>query len=132
MSAECDILDHAFIRMPCLACGQTYEVPLRDILLSHTVVRCGCPVREETECPPLFQIRLFDPGPIAALSSAWEQLAQRANSNGGELIVRESDPAAHHYDEPATDTGADTSTGAGSMETARVVGTCIGLVAHLR
>ena len=108
MSAKIDILDHALIRMPCNACGQTYEVPLRDILLSHTVVRCGCPVREETECPPLFQIRLFDPEPITALSSAWQQLAQRANSNGGELIVRMGDPTARHHDEAATDAHAVT------------------------
>ncbi len=89
MSVGIDILDHAFVRMPCNACGQTYEVPLRDILLSHTVVRCGCPVREETECPPLFQIRLFDREPIKSLSSAWEELARRANLDGGELVLRE-------------------------------------------
>ena len=39
MNAELDILDQAFIRMPCNACGQTYEVPLRDVLLSHTMAR---------------------------------------------------------------------------------------------
>lgn len=97
MSVEFDILDHAFIRMPCTACGQTYDVPLRDILLSHTVVRCGCPVREETECPPVFQIRLFDSAPIKALSSAWAQLAERAASDGGELILKENDRAAHKH-----------------------------------
>ncbi len=88
MSAGFDILDHALIRMPCNRCGQTYEVPLRDVLLSHTVVRCGCPVHEETECPPLFQVRLFDREPIKALNSAWEQLAKRATSDGGELVLR--------------------------------------------
>jgi hypothetical protein len=36
-----NILDAVSIRLPCNACGQTYEVPLRDVLLSHTVVRCG-------------------------------------------------------------------------------------------
>ncbi len=88
MSAGVDILNHAFIRMPCNACGQAYEVPLHDILLSHTMVRCGCPVQVETECPPVFQIRLFDLEPIRALGSAWEQLEHRANLDGGELMLR--------------------------------------------
>lgn len=89
MSESVDLLDHAFIRMPCSACGQTYEVPLKDILLSHTVIRCGCPVREETECPPVFKVRLFDREPIANLQSAWEQLARRAEADGGTLVLRQ-------------------------------------------
>src|ERR1035438_7787232 len=72
-----NILDAVSIRLPCNACGQTYEVPLRDVLLSHTVVRCGCPATQETECPPVFQVRLFDREPIEALSSAWERLASQ-------------------------------------------------------
>src|SRR5512146_3042050 len=76
MSAALEILDHAFIRMPCNACGQTYEVPLRDVLLSHTVVRCGCPVAQETECPPVFQIRLFDRAAIEDLSSGSDLRAE--------------------------------------------------------
>ncbi len=107
MSAELDILDQAFIRMPCNACGQTYEVPLRDVLLSHTMVRCGCPVYEETECPPLFQIRLFDREPIEALSSAWQRLVRRASSDGGELVLQEGDPSKHKHDCGA---GAHTTT----------------------
>ena len=92
MSEEVNILNHVFIRMPCNACGQKYEVPLGDVLLSHTVVRCGCPVREETECPPVFQVRLFDREPIKTLQSAWEQLARRAEADGGELVLREGGP----------------------------------------
>ncbi len=88
MSSGIDILDHAFIRMPCNVCGQTYEVPLRDVLLSHVVVRCGCPVHDETECPPVFQVRLFDHEPIRVLTAAWEELATRAKAVGGELVVR--------------------------------------------
>jgi quercetin dioxygenase-like cupin family protein len=92
-----DILDAVSIRLPCNACGQTYEVPLRDVLLSHTVVRCGCPVAQETECPPVFQIRLFDRAAIEDLSSAWEQLAGRAQADGGELVISaiESKPRAN-------------------------------------
>ncbi len=62
-------------------------MPLSDIFLSHTVVRCGCPVTQETECPPVFQTRLFDREHIKALSSAWEQLELQAHANGGELVI---------------------------------------------
>jgi len=89
-----NILDHVFIRLRCNQCGQTYEVPLNDILLSHTVVRCGCPVPQETECPPVFQIKLFDQEPIRALSMAWDQLARRAHADGGELVISGSDSNA--------------------------------------
>src|ERR1017187_7633655 len=92
-----NILDAVPIRLPCYACGQTYEVPLRDVLLSHTVVRCGCPVIQETECPPVFQVRLFDREPIEDLSSAWERLASRAHADGGDLVISatESQPTAN-------------------------------------
>src|SRR5664280_1256128 len=92
-----NILDAVSIRLPCNACGQTYQVPLRDVLLSHTVVRCGCPVTQETECPPVFQVRLFDREPIEALSSAWERLANRAHADGGDLVISatESQPTAN-------------------------------------
>jgi hypothetical protein len=87
-----NILDHVSIRLPCHVCGNTYDVPLRDVLLSHTVMRrCGCPVAQETECPPVFQTRLFDGAPIKALRSAWERLAERAHADGGELVISASD-----------------------------------------
>jgi len=70
-----NILDQISIRLPCNDCGKTYEVPLSDVLLSHTMVRCGCPVTQETECPPVYQIRLFDRGAIKDFSDAWEKLA---------------------------------------------------------
>ena len=92
-----DIVDAVSIRMPCKACGQSYKVPLRDVLLSHTVVRCGCPVMQETECPPVFQIRLFDRAAIEDLISAWQRLASRAQADGGELVISptESKPTAN-------------------------------------
>ena len=83
-----DILDDAAIRLHCRTCDHYYDVPLRDILLSHEVVHCGCPVPQETECPPVFQIRLFRPEPVNALLNAWEELAHNAESAGGELVLR--------------------------------------------
>src|ERR1019366_4474658 len=99
MVAEMDILDAVSIRLPCNACGQTYQVPLRDVLLSHTIVQCGCPVSQETECPPVYQIRLFDREPIRALSSAWKQLTKRARADGGELVISEASTAKETLNE---------------------------------
>jgi hypothetical protein len=82
-----NILDHVAIRLPCKACGQSYEVPLSDVLLSHTMIRCGCPVERDTECPPIYQIRLFDREPIEVLNSAWQTLARGAHGAGGELVI---------------------------------------------
>jgi len=85
-----NILDQISIRLPCNACGKTYEVPLSDVLLSHTMVRRGCPGTQETESPPAYQIRLFDRGTIKAFSNAWEKLAERARCDGGELVFSNS------------------------------------------
>jgi len=82
-----NILDHVAIRLPCNACGQSYEVPLSDVLLSHTMIRCGCPVAQDTECPPVYQIRLFDRESVETLNSAWETLARGAQVAGGELVI---------------------------------------------
>lgn len=82
-----NVLDHIAIRLSCPACGEAYEVPLSDIMLSHEVVRTGCPVCHETECPPVFQIRLFDRAAIAELEEAWNKVAEKAERDGGELVV---------------------------------------------
>ena len=53
-----DILNSIAIRIRCLNCGGAYLVPLSDVLLSHQLLHQGCPVAQETECPPPFQVRL--------------------------------------------------------------------------
>ena len=60
---------------------------LRDVLLSHTMLHEGCPAREETECPPVFQSRLFERKDIEELQRAWNQLDHRARSDGGRLVL---------------------------------------------
>jgi hypothetical protein len=82
-----NILDTVGISLPCRSCGNNYRVPLRDVLLSHTILHEGCPVAEETECPPVFQSRLFERKDIEELQRAWNQLDQRARSDGGELVL---------------------------------------------
>jgi hypothetical protein len=82
-----NILDAVAISLPCHSCGGNYQVPLRDVLLSHRMLHQGCPVSQETECPPLFQSRLFERGDIEELQRAWSQLETRAQADGGELVV---------------------------------------------
>ncbi len=89
-----NILDNVGISLPCQSCGNTYQVPLRDVLLSHTILHEGCPVAEETECPPVFQSRLFERKDIEELQHAWDQLEQRAQADGGQLVLMAADAPA--------------------------------------
>lgn len=82
-----DILDSIAIRLPCRACGQEYEVPLRDILVSHRMLHEGCPVREETECPPLAQSRLIGLSFMEDLQRDWRRLEESARAAGGRLVL---------------------------------------------
>lgn len=82
-----NILDTVGISLPCRSCGNNYRVPLRDVLLSHTILHEGCRVTEETECPPVFQSRLFERKDIEELQRAWNRLDQQARSDGGELVL---------------------------------------------
>lgn len=82
-----DILDNAAIRLLCRSCDQYYDVPLRDIVLSHEVVHCGCPVPHETECPPVFQVRICDNKVLERLQSAWREAYHCAELAGGELVL---------------------------------------------
>jgi hypothetical protein len=85
-----DILSAAAIRLPCSQCGQPYLVPLRDIALSHEIMHEGCPVSQETECPPAFQTRLAPNSLVQALEQAWKNLEERAKADGGELVLSEA------------------------------------------
>ena len=82
-----DILSFVGIRLKCPQCREPYEVPLRDVLLSHQIMHEGCPVLEETESPPLFQSRLFSRSAVEALAAAWRRLEKRAEGDGGELVM---------------------------------------------
>ncbi len=86
--AGMDILSKIAIKLPCSACGTEYEVPLRDVLLSHELLRHGCPVAEETECPPVHQARLFPEESLRAFEQDWSRLEEWAQSDGGTLVIR--------------------------------------------
>jgi hypothetical protein len=83
-----DILSLAAIRLRCSQCGESYLVPLRDIALSHQIMHEGCPVQEETECPPVFQSRLASEWAVRTLDDAWRRLERRAKAVGGELVLQ--------------------------------------------
>ncbi len=81
-----DILNSIAIRIRCLSCGGAYLVPLSDVLLSHQLLHQGCPVAQETECPPPFQARLAARSEIEALERSWQTIEKRARMDGGELV----------------------------------------------
>ncbi len=83
-----NIVDALGIRLRCKSCGQTYEVPLRDIAISHQLLNHqGCPTSADTECPPLAQVFLAEGQDISDLQRAWERLQERARKDGGELVL---------------------------------------------
>ena len=82
-----NILEALSVRIPCTACEQFYEVPLNDILLSHEMLEQGCPVHDETECPPVFQTRLIPRDVLNDFVKAWQRLEENVHRHNGELVL---------------------------------------------
>jgi hypothetical protein len=82
-----NIVEALSIRIPCTVCGQFYEVPLTDILLSYRMLEQGCPVPDETECPPLFQMRLIPREVLHDFVKAWQRLEKSVHRDNGELML---------------------------------------------
>ncbi len=84
-----DILSFVGIRLKCPQCGEPYDVPLRDVLLSHEMIlHHSCPVfPEETECPPVVESRLFPREAVEAFAAAWRRLEMHAEGDGGQLVL---------------------------------------------
>ena len=83
-----DILEFVAIEIPCVACGGRYEVTLKQVALSQKMLHEGCPIRVETECPPLAQSGLVDQELIQELQSIWGRLEEKVRAVGGELKWR--------------------------------------------
>lgn len=83
-----DILEFIAIDIPCVACGGRYEVTLKQIALSQKMLHEGCPIRVETECPPLAQSGLVDQELIQELQDIWDCLEEKVRGTGGELKLR--------------------------------------------
>lgn len=82
-----NIVESLSIRIPCTVCGEFYEVPLTDILLSHRMLEQGCPVPDETECPPLFQTRLIPREVLHNFVKAWQRLEKSVDRDKGQLVL---------------------------------------------
>ena len=80
-----DVLEIVVIEIPCSACGGRYEVTLKQVALSQQMLHEGCPVRAETECPPLFYSGLVDRDLVLELQRVWARLEEEARGASGEL-----------------------------------------------
>ena len=83
-----DILETLAIEIPCNACGGRYEVTLKQVALSQEMLHEGCPIRVETECPPLAQSGLVDQELVLELQKVWVRLEEKARGAGGKLKLR--------------------------------------------
>jgi hypothetical protein len=83
-----DILESVAIEIPCSACGGRYEVSLRQVQLSQTMLHEGCPVQVVDECPPLAYSGLADQEIIQELQTVWARLEEKAHGVGGEVRLR--------------------------------------------
>ncbi|MGA2713533.1 MAG: hypothetical protein ABSG41_10550 [Bryobacteraceae bacterium] len=82
-----DILEILAIEIPCRTCGGRYEVTLKQVALSQQMLHEGCPVRAETECPPLFYSGFVDRELAQDLQKIWSRLEQEARGASGEVKV---------------------------------------------
>lgn len=84
-----DILDLTALSLVCSSCGSRYQIPLKQVLLSQDMLRHGCPVTEESECPPVVYARLLDRELLQQLQQLWRSLEEKAHAAGGELVFTE-------------------------------------------
>lgn len=80
-----DILEFVAIEIPCIACGGRYEVTLKQVALSQKMLHEGCPIRVDTECPPLAQSGLADQELVQELQRIWVRLEEEVCGTGGKL-----------------------------------------------
>ena len=85
-----NILEVLSVQMPCTSGRRLYEVPLNDILLSHQMLEEGCPIQDETECPPLFQTRLISREVLDDFVKVWSRLDASVRRDGGKVVVRDT------------------------------------------
>lgn len=82
---ELDLLDHVAVMVPCMACGEHYEIPLRKVLLSQETMHAGCPVADERDCPQVQLRQLVDEDALRRFESAWDSLR---DTSKGRLVWR--------------------------------------------
>jgi len=80
-----EILEMVAIEIPCRTCGGQYDVSLKKIALSQQMLREGCPVCAETQCPPLFVSGLVDQELMRDLQKIWLRLEKEARGVNGKV-----------------------------------------------
>lgn len=81
-STDPDILQHVAVSVPCGACGQHYDVTLRQVLLSQEMLHEGCPASSEPECPQLTYASLANETALRALERSWKGVLEQADQMG--------------------------------------------------
>jgi hypothetical protein len=83
-----DLLESLAVRVPCAACGEHYDISLRQVLLSQQMMHEGCPVPTETECPPIFHAPLAEGKAVRELERSWSRLTALLRAKGLDLVLR--------------------------------------------
>ena len=82
-----DILEAVAVAIRCNACSGEYQVPLKQVLLSHQMLHDGCLVSDERECPPLHWSHIVDEQLVCEFQNIWSRLEEGARQAGGELTL---------------------------------------------
>jgi hypothetical protein len=75
------------VRVPCGTCGRYYDVTLRQVLLSQTVLHAGCPASGGTECPPLTYAAVADEAAVRDFERSWNRVVQQVRAIGLSLTL---------------------------------------------
>lgn len=91
-----DILEAFAIEFPCRACGDRYEITLKQVLLSKQLLHEGCPVPTDfaTECPSPYYADLVDRELIEEVPQTWQRLDEKTRVAGGETHPMEQSESA--------------------------------------
>ncbi len=79
---DVDILQYVSVKVPCAGCGSHYEVPLRQILVSHQLLHEGCPVTSETGCPQVIYAALLNEAVLREFERSWSHLIAHVRDGG--------------------------------------------------
>ncbi len=85
--ADIDILQYVSVSVPCPTCGQHYDVPLRQVLLSQQMLHAGCPVAAETECPQVTYAVLANEAILDEFQRSWARLVAQVRHSGLDVTV---------------------------------------------
>lgn len=84
---DIDILQYVSVSVPCPGCGQHYDVPLRQILVSQQMLHEGCPVASDTECPQVTYAVLANEAILEDFQRSWARLVAQIRHSGFDITV---------------------------------------------